>query len=202
MLDFAIAITNVIGVGIKSFDDPGSKQARGHKKSQSQRKRAKNHKKAKNSKRSKNHDTKKNNKKNRRSSKGSDGKVDERKRKTTYYDDDDDEQPADKVTGGERPLGEKLPDGFEVKRRNGSPWNLTGAIELHRLVLEDYDQLKKQKDEITKTIIDSTCAIDDEHDGHYKEVIQMPLPLLPRSRHCSSLVGSELIKPLKQRPYS
>ena len=94
MLDFAIAITNVIGVGIKSFDDPGSKQARGQKKSQSQRKRAKHHKRAKNSKRSKNQDKKK---KNRGSSKGSEGKVDERKRKTTYYDDDDDdEQPADK----------------------------------------------------------------------------------------------------------
>ena len=79
MLDFAIAITNVIGVGIKSFDDPGSKKARGHKKSQSQRKRAKNHKKAKNPKRSKNQDKKKK-KNNRRSSKGSDGKVDQRKR--------------------------------------------------------------------------------------------------------------------------
>ena len=132
----------------------------------------------------------------------------ESKLKNDDYDyDDEDEQPADKVTGGERPLGEKLPDGFEVKAKGdeGSiigTYTLTGAIELHRLVLEDYDQLKKRKNEITKTIIDSTCAIDDEHDGHYKEVIQMPLPLLPRSRHCSSLVGSELIKPLKQRPYS
>ena len=85
MLDFAIAITNVIGVGIKTFDDPGLKKARGHKKSQSQRKRAKNHKgakkhkRAKNSKRSKNQDKKK---KNRGSSKGSEGKVDQRKRKT------------------------------------------------------------------------------------------------------------------------
>ena len=79
MLDFAIAITNEIGVGIKSFDDPGSKKARGHKKSQSQRK---NHKRAKSSKRSKNHDKKK---KNRRSSKGSDGKVDQRKRKKMAF---------------------------------------------------------------------------------------------------------------------
>ena len=70
ILDFAI--TNLIVVPIKSFDDPGSKRARGHKKSQSHRKRAKihkrviNHKRAKNSKRSKKHDEKKkkNNKKN------------------------------------------------------------------------------------------------------------------------------------------
>ena len=110
--------------------------------------------------------------------------------------DDEDEQPADKVTGGggERPLGEKLPDGFEVKDNEGETFNLTGAIELHRLVLQDYDQLKKRKDEITRKIIDSTCAVDDEYDGHYKEVSQPPLPFLPRSRHCSSLVGSELIK--------
>ena len=112
---------------------------------------------------------------------------------------DDDEQPADKVTGGERPLGEKLLDGFEVKDDKGETYNLTGAIELHRLILEDYDQLKKRKDEITKTIIESTCAIDVDY---YKEVSQPPLPLLLRSRHCFSLVGSELIKPLKQCPYS
>ena len=115
----------------------------------------------------------------------------------------DDEQPADKVTGGggERPLGEKLPDGFVVKDNGGDQWNLTGAIELHRLVLEDYDQLKKRKDEITRKIVDSTCAVDAD-DEFYKEVSQSPLPILPRSRHCFSLVGTELIKPLKQRPYS
>ena len=114
---------------------------------------------------------------------------------------DDDEQPADKVTGGERPLGEKLLDGFEFKDDEGETYNLTGAIELHRLVLQDYDQLKKRKNEITRKIIDSTCAIDVD-DEFYKEVSQSSLPILPRSRHCFSLVGTELIKPLKQRPYS
>ena len=114
--------------------------------------------------------------------------------------DDDDEQPADKVTGGERPLGEKLLDGFEFKDDEGETYNLTGAIELHRLVLEDYDQLKTRKDEITKTIIDLTCAIDDDY-YHFKEVSQMPLPLLRRSRHCSSLVGSDK-KVKKQRSSS
>ena len=109
--------------------------------------------------------------------------------------DDDDEQPADKVQGGggKRPLGEKLPNGFEVTVAN-TTLNLTGAIELHRLVLKDYDQLLKRKDEITKTIIDSTCAID-AGDGHYcKEVSQPSLPLLPRPRHCTSHVGSTTLK--------
>ena len=119
-------------------------------------------------------------------------KVGERKRKTTVFDDDD-EQPADKVTGGERPLGEKLQDGFEVKLGNGSFWNLTGALELHRLVLEDYDQLEKRKKEITSKIIDSTCAFD--YSGlSWIKVSQPPLPLLRRSRHCSWHVSSDMIK--------
>ena len=105
------------------------------------------------------------------------------------YDDYDDhnEQPADKVQGGggERPLGEKLPNGFEVKDDEGYiTFNLTGAIELHRLVLiEDYD-LEKRKDEITSTIIESTCAFPRSH-IIFKEVSQHPHPLLPRSPHCS-----------------
>ena len=101
--------------------------------------------------------------------------------------DDDDEQPADKVQGGggKRPLGEKLPNGFEVTVAN-TTLNLTGAIELHRLVLKDYDQLLKQKDEITKTIIESTCSVRFSFPWatyQYKEVSQPPLPppsFLPR----------------------
>ena len=109
-----------------------------------------------------------------------------------------DEQPADKVTGGggERPLGEKLPNGFEVNFDDFKKVNfdglghlkLTGAIELHRLVLlKDYDQLKKRKEEITSTIINSTCAVDHYSRGIHgglKEVSQPPLPLLRRSPHC------------------
>ena len=102
------------------------------------------------------------------------------------YDDYDDhnEQSADKVKGGggKRPLGEKLPNGFEVTVGN-TTLNLTGAIELHRLVLKDYDQLLKRKDEITKTIIESTCSV--RYSGHMsthhsKEVSQPSLPLRPR----------------------
>ena len=100
------------------------------------------------------------------------------------HDDDDNEQPADKVKGGggKRPLGEKLPNGFEVTVGNVT-LNLTGAIELHRLVLKDYDQLLKRKDEITKTIIESTCSVRFSFPWathQYKEVSQAPLPLLPR----------------------
>ena len=109
------------------------------------------------------------------------------------YDDYDDhnEQPADKVQGGggERPLGEKLPNGFEVTVENVT-YKLTGAIELHHLVLKEgagYDKLKKRKDEITSTIIDSTCEVEalvEPYPLHFKEVSQPPLPLFRRSRHC------------------
>ena len=131
-------------------------------------------------------------KNNRRSSKGSDGKVEQIKIKTSLY---------DRVRDGdeERPLGEKLPDGFEVKDKDGlwaygrgyEPLELTGAIELHRLVLEDYDQLEKQKDEITSTIIDSTCSFNMGR-SYYKEVSQPPLPSSPGHAtalcvHCSVL---------------
>ena len=104
-----------------------------------------------------------------------------------------DVQPNQTSSRGERPLGEKLPDFIEVKDEIWT-WNLTGAIELHRVVIKDgYDQLEKQKDEITSKIIDSTCAVEDLND-YYKEVSQLPLPLLPRSRHCSSHVMWETLK--------
>ena len=118
--------------------------------------------------------------------------------------DDDDEQPADKVTGGERPLGEKLADGFEVKFYYDDydiTWKLTGAIELHRLVLEDYDQLEKRKNEITSTIIDSTCAVDGATSisNNFKEVSQPPLSLFPRPRHCTLHFGEIRKLIIKQR---
>ena len=95
------------------------------------------------------------------------------------------EQPlVEKVPagGGERPLGEKLPDGYEVKGPKGPHediWMLTGAIELHRLVVEDFDQLKKRKDEITSAIIDSKCSVGDLAEFPYEEV--SPPASLPSS---------------------
>ena len=79
-------------------------------------------------------------------------------------------KPADRVTGGRRPLGEKLSDCYLVKDHEGGLWKLWGAIELHRLVVEDFDQLKKRKDEITSAIIDSKCSVGDLAEFPYEEV--------------------------------
>ena len=86
------------------------------------------------------------------------------------------------VGGGDRPLGEKLPDDFEVKTPDGYIYHLTNGLELHRLVLEDYDQLERRSKELDKKIIDAKCSF-----GNINEVSEPPsLPLLPRWRHCGS----------------
>ena len=54
--------------------------------------------------------------------------------------------------------------------------NLTGAIELHRLVLEDYDQLERRSGELKTWFINSTCSAGDDW---YKEVSQPILPFSP-----------------------
>ena len=78
--------------------------------------------------------------------------------------------------GGDRPLGEKLPDRFEVKYPNGRSLPLTNGLELHRLVVEDYDQLERRSKELDKKIIDAKCSW-----NTLKEVSEPPsLPLLPR----------------------
>ena len=79
----------------------------------------------------------------------------------------DNKQPASDVTGGGvRPLGEKLPDNFKVKAPGGSTrgttYKLTGAIELHRLALEDFAQLERRAEQINEVIINTTCSINDE----------------------------------------
>ena len=51
-----------------------------------------------------------------------------------------------------------------------------GAIELHRLAVEDPAQLERRKEEITVGIINATCSADD---GEYREVSQAPLPKSP-----------------------
>ena len=92
-------------------------------------------------------------------------------------DDDVDDYDDDEVTcgGGERPLGEKLPDGLKVKTPMGGR-NLTGAIELHRLALEDYAQLERRAGELKAEFINSTCT---RGDGYIKEVSQPILPFSP-----------------------
>ena len=119
---------------------------------------------------------------------------------------------------GERPLGEKLLNGTTVKsnerprrrqnlcqRNKGCwrlyrPWQLYRAIELHRLAVEDYEQLEKQKDEITSGIINSACSGQPltarKRKITFEGVSQQPLPLIPRSHHCSLHAS---IKTPKQR---
>ena len=78
--------------------------------------------------------------------------------------------------GGDRPLGEKLPYGYEVEEPLGLEWQIANGLELHRLVLEDYDQLERRSKELDKKIIDAKCSY-----GGLKEVSEPPsLPLLPR----------------------
>ena len=60
--------------------------------------------------------------------------------------------------GGDRPLGEKLPDRFEVKYLDGRTWTLINGIELHRLVMEDHDQLERRSKELDKKITNAKCS--------------------------------------------
>ena len=80
--------------------------------------------------------------------------------------------------GGDWPLGEKLPDRFVGKYPDGRSWPrpLTNGLELHRLVVEDYNQLERRCKELDKKIIDAKCSR-----GNYNEVSEPPsLSLLPR----------------------
>ena len=69
-------------------------------------------------------------------------------------------------------MGEKLPDNFD---QLSDTFTLTGAIELHQLVLKDPAQLERRKEEITAEIINATCLVTHD-DVLYKEVKQAPLP--------------------------
>ena len=84
--------------------------------------------------------------------------------------------------GGEKSLDKKLPGGFEVKDQY-STYNLTGAIELHRLALGDYDQLERRAGDLKAELINSTCTVDG-----YKEVSQPILPFSPGDATVSCLL--------------
>ena len=58
-----------------------------------------------------------------------------------------------------------------------SSFDLTGEIELHHLVLEDYDKLESTANEISEENINLTCSLPSEH---LTQVRQAPLYLLPR----------------------
>ena len=46
---------------------------------------------------------------------------------------------------------------------------VTGAIELHRLAVLDFDELERRKDEITENIVNAKCSY---QDGFHTEVMQ------------------------------
>ena len=74
-----------------------------------------------------------------------------------------------------RQLGEKLPNNVELEVKEGDTVKLTGAIELHRLAVEDLEQLKKRAEEINEAIVNATCSVDD---GDVIEVRQETPPPL------------------------
>ena len=53
-------------------------------------------------------------------------------------------------------------------------WYFANGLELHRLVLEDYDQLERRSKELDKKIIDAKCSFAD-----ISEVSETTLPLSP-----------------------
>ena len=95
----------------------------------------------------------------------------------------------DKVAGGGRRfLAEKLTDNFGFKLQDGVIFRLSGALEVHRLAVQN--KLKGREVELTEEIINATCTINGD-DGYFKEVSEFPCSsLLPRPRHCLSPAGS------------
>ena len=90
--------------------------------------------------------------------------------KTMVRSDDNDDQPDDKVAGGgggERPLNEKLNESFQFKG-----FEITG-FEIHRLALQDYEQLDKRSRELNEENINLTCEY---AGGALTEVREPPLP--------------------------
>ena len=101
----------------------------------------------------------------------------------------------EEVAGGrERTLSEKLPDNFEVKTQTQTKRapivtpgvHLTGAMEIHRLTVENKLNLslKGREAELTEEIINATCT-----DGDFNEVsenLSSSLSAPARQRHCIS----------------
>ena len=82
---------------------------------------------------------------------------------------------TDKVAGGGRRfLAEKLPDNFRVFETPRGFTRLSGALEVHRLTVQD--KLKGREEELTEDIINATCTIIG-FNGYYKEVSESPRSL-------------------------
>ena len=68
-----------------------------------------------------------------------------------------------------RLLSEKLLDDTEV---DSGELKLSGAIELHRLAVDDFAQLSRRAEEISEAIVDAYCSVNE----HVREVRQSPPP--------------------------
>ena len=72
-------------------------------------------------------------------------------------------------------VGEKdVTTAFTIDMPGFSGFDLTGEIELHHLVLEDYDKLESRSYEMNKENINSTCSLPSEH---LTQVRQTPLSI-------------------------
>ena len=78
-------------------------------------------------------------------------------------------------------MDERLPDNFKVMtpqeypQEFGDHWELDGATEAFRIVLEDQPQLMRRKNELTKELLDSTCSTTN---GNYTGVTLLNLACL------------------------
>ena len=64
-------------------------------------------------------------------------------------------------------LDTRLPDKFEAKDHQ-----LTGAIALHSMAVNDFARLERRSDEIDDAILNATCSVDGDK---FKGVRQTPL---------------------------
>ena len=65
-----------------------------------------------------------------------------------------------------------------VKTPYGYTYSLTNGLELHRLVVEDYNQLERRSKELDKKIIDAKCSTNNQDLNEVSELTY--LSLLPR----------------------
>ena len=89
--------------------------------------------------------------------------------------DDEDSDDDDEDSDDDNDNSKEHSNGDSNNNSNNATCELEGAIELHRLTVEDFAQLERRAEEITEEIIDATCTVDD---GDAKEVRHAPLPLL------------------------
>ena len=73
---------------------------------------------------------------------------------------------------------------LRLKDDDGKTYELEGAIELHRLVVEDLNQLERRADEMDEAVFDATCSVDVDEFKGVSVVLPHPPSLFLRSRPC------------------